>query len=52
VATAAQQNLEEIAGVNTSQQLIAMLSYQHAYQASADVVNTANQMLQSLIQAV
>ncbi|MCK4177598.1 flagellar hook-associated protein FlgK [Aciditerrimonas ferrireducens] len=52
VATAAQQNLEEIAGVNTSQQLIAMLSYQHAYQASADVVNSANQMLQSLIQAV
>jgi flagellar hook-associated protein 1 FlgK len=52
VATAAQQNLEEIAGVNTSQQLIAMLSYQHAYQASADVLNTANQMLQSLIQAV
>lgn len=52
VASAAEQNLQEIAGVNSSQQLIAMLTYQHAYQASADVVNTANQMLQSLLQAV
>lgn len=52
VANAASQNLQEIAGVNTNTQMIDLLNYQHAYQASAQVVATANTAIQSLLQAV
>ncbi len=52
LANAATQNLQEVAGVNTDQQMVAMLSYQHAYQAAAQVVSVTNTMVQSLLQAV
>lgn len=52
VANAASQNLQEIAGVNTNQQMVDLLNYQHAFQASAQVVATVNSAIQSLLQAV
>ena len=52
LANAANQNLQEIAGVNTNQQMVTMLSYQHAYQAAAQVITVTNTMIQSLLQAV
>ena len=52
VANAASQNLQQIAGVNTDQQMVSMLSYQHAYQAAAQVITVTNTMIQSLLQAV
>lgn len=52
VANAASQNLSEIAGVNTNQQMVALLNYQHTYQASAQVISTVNTAIQSLLMAV
>jgi len=51
VANAAQQNLQAIQGVNTNDQMVQMLTYQQAYQASAKLISTVDTMMQALIQA-
>lgn len=51
VANAAQQNLQAIEGVNTNDQMVQMLTYQQAYQASAKLVSTVDTMMQALISA-
>ena len=51
VANAAQQNLQAIVGVNTNDQMVQMLTYQQAYQASAKLISTVDTMMQALIQA-
>ncbi len=51
VANAATQNLQAVAGVNTDNEMVAMLTYQHAYQASAKLVSTVDAMMQALLQA-
>ncbi len=45
-------SLSSVTGVNTDQQTVAMLGYQQAYQASAKVISTIDQMVQSLLAAV
>jgi flagellar hook-associated protein 1 FlgK len=52
VATAAQQNLQAVTGVNTDQQMVSLISFQQAYQASAKVISTVDQAMQSLLAAV
>lgn len=52
VANAAQQNLQAVEGVNTNDQMVQMLTYQQAYQASAKLVSTVDTMMQALIAAV
>ncbi len=52
VATAAQQNLQAVTGVNTDQQMVALINFQQAYQASAKVISTVDQAMQSLLAAV
>jgi len=39
-------------GVNVDNELALLLDLEHAYQASARVLNTVNQMLDSLLEAV
>jgi flagellar hook-associated protein 1 FlgK len=51
VANAAQDNLQSIEGVNTNDEMVQMLTYQQAYQASAKLVSTVDTMMQSLISA-
>ena len=51
VATVAQQNLQAVVGVNTNDQMVKMLTFQQAYQASAKLISTVDTMMQSLIQA-
>ncbi|HXQ62582.1 MAG TPA: flagellar hook-associated protein FlgK [Acidimicrobiales bacterium] len=51
VANASQENLQSIEGVNTNDEMVQMLTYQQAYQASAKLVSTVDTMMQSLIQA-
>ncbi len=51
VANASQENLQSIVGVNTNDEMVQMLTYQQAYQASAKLVSTVDTMMQSLIQA-
>jgi len=51
VANAAQQNLQAVEGVNTNDQMVQMLTYQQAYQASAKLISTVDTMMQALIQA-
>ncbi len=51
VANASQENLQSIEGVNTNDEMVQMLTYQQAYQASAKLVSTFDTMMQSLIQA-
>ena len=51
VANAAQQNLQSIEGVNTNDEMVQMLTFQQAYQASAKLVSTVDTMMQALIQA-
>jgi flagellar hook-associated protein 1 FlgK len=45
-------SLSSVTGVNTDQQTVDMLGYQQAYQASAKVISTIDQMVQSLLAAV
>lgn len=52
VANAAQANLQAVDGVNTDQQMVLMLGYQQAYQASAKVISTVNTMMQALLASV
>jgi len=40
---------QAVSGVNIDEELIAMLKFQRAYQASAKVITTSNQMLDSLM---
>lgn len=62
VATATQQRIyregefqslasqrQTISGVNTDEELIAMIKFQRAYEASAKVIQSTNQMLDSLL---
>jgi flagellar hook-associated protein 1 FlgK len=51
VANASQENLQSVEGVNTNDEMVQMLTYQQAYQASAKLVSTVDTMMQSLIQA-
>jgi len=51
VANAATENLQSIEGVNTNDQMVQMLTYQQAFQASAKLVSTVDTMMQALIQA-
>jgi flagellar hook-associated protein 1 FlgK len=51
VANSAQQNLQAIEGVNTNDQMVQMLTYQQAYQASAKLISTVDTMMQALITA-
>jgi flagellar hook-associated protein 1 len=51
VANAAQENLQSIEGVNTNDEMVQMLTFQQAYQASAKLVSTVDTMMQSLIAA-
>ncbi|MGH9017303.1 MAG: flagellar basal body rod C-terminal domain-containing protein, partial [Acidimicrobiales bacterium] len=51
VANAAQANLQSIVGVNTNDQMVAMITDQQAYQASAKLVSTVDTMMQALISA-
>ncbi|HXQ60501.1 MAG TPA: flagellar basal body rod C-terminal domain-containing protein, partial [Acidimicrobiales bacterium] len=51
VANAAQQNLQSIVGVNTNDQMVQMLTFQQAFQASAKLISTVDTMMQALIQA-
>jgi flagellar hook-associated protein 1 FlgK len=50
--TSATNNLQTIAGVNPDQQAVLLTQYQQAYQAAAQVISTAHQMFESLVQAV
>jgi len=43
------QQREAISGVNVDEELIAMLKFQRAYEASAKIISTNNQMLDSLM---
>lgn len=51
VANAAQENLQAIEGVNTNDEMVQMLTYQQAYQASAKLISTVDTMMQALLQA-
>lgn len=52
VSNAVNQNLQEIGGVNTNEQMVNMLNYQQTYQAAAQVVSSINLAVQSLLSAV
>ncbi|HWE54649.1 MAG TPA: flagellar hook-associated protein FlgK [Acidimicrobiales bacterium] len=49
VSNAANQNLQSIAGVNQNDQLVALMNWQQDYQASAKVISSVNEAVQSLI---
>lgn len=49
---AARGRREEVAGVNLDEEAANLLRYQQAYQASARVVSVANELFDSLLQAV
>ncbi|MDA8196381.1 MAG: flagellar hook-associated protein FlgK [Actinomycetota bacterium] len=44
--------LSSVAGVNTNEELVSMINYQNAYQASAKVIATVASMVQSMIATV
>lgn len=52
VANAAQSNLQAVAGVNTDQQMVMLMNYQQAYEASAKLINTISSAMQALLSAV
>ncbi len=43
------QQREAISGVNVDEELIAMMKFQRAYEASAKIITTSNQMMDSLM---
>ncbi|MDA8026319.1 MAG: flagellar hook-associated protein FlgK [Actinomycetota bacterium] len=44
--------LSSVAGVNTNEELVKMINYQNAYQASAKVISTVASIIQSMIATV
>ena len=52
VANAAKQNLQSLVGVNPNDQLVSLLNFQQNYQASAKVISTVDQAVQSLLNSV
>ncbi|MDQ6989876.1 MAG: flagellar hook-associated protein FlgK [Mariprofundaceae bacterium] len=48
-ASSLAQQREAISGVNIDEELIAMLKFQRAYEASAKVITTSNQMMDALM---
>ncbi|WP_198266418.1 flagellar basal body rod C-terminal domain-containing protein [sulfur-oxidizing endosymbiont of Gigantopelta aegis] len=48
----AKADRESYSGVNLDEEAADLLKYQQAYQASARVISTANDMFQTLINAV
>ncbi len=48
-AESLQNQRQVISGVNIDEELISMITFQRAYQASAKVITTSNQMLDSLL---
>jgi flagellar hook-associated protein 1 FlgK len=52
VSTAAQENLQAVTGVNTNDQMTALLNFQNTYQAAAKVISTVDNAVQSLLSAV
>ncbi len=48
-ASSLTQQREAISGVNMDEELIAMLKFQRAYEASAKVITTSNQMMDALM---
>jgi len=48
-AESLQNQRQAISGVNIDEELISMITFQRAYQASAKVITTSNQMLDSLL---
>jgi flagellar hook-associated protein 1 len=48
----AQSNQQSLAGVNLNQEAANLVQYQQAYQASAQVISTAQQLFNSLITAI
>ncbi|MDX8383233.1 MAG: flagellar basal body rod C-terminal domain-containing protein, partial [Ghiorsea sp.] len=43
------QQREAISGVNIDEELVAMMKFQRAYEASAKVITTSNQMMDVLM---
>ncbi|HET9076915.1 MAG TPA: flagellar hook-associated protein FlgK [Acidimicrobiales bacterium] len=52
IANAAQQNLQAVTGVDPNQQLVSLMNFQQAYQASAKVISTVDSAMQALMAAV
>ncbi len=52
LSTSATAVNQAVSGVNIDQEMVDMLNYQQAYQASAKVISTVNTMITSLMQAV
>ncbi|MDX8387692.1 MAG: flagellar hook-associated protein FlgK [Ghiorsea sp.] len=48
-ASSLTQQREAISGVNVDEELISMMKFQRAYEASAKVISTSNQMMDSLM---
>jgi flagellar hook-associated protein 1 FlgK len=48
----AESNQQSVAGVNLNQEAASLVQYQQAYQASAQVISTAQQIFSSLITAI
>ncbi|GFZ86472.1 flagellar hook-associated protein FlgK [Dyella caseinilytica] len=48
----AESNQQSLAGVNLNQEAASLVQYQQAYQASAQVISTAQQLFSSLITAI
>ncbi len=51
-AQSATASLASVSGVNTNQEMVNMLAYQQAYQASAKVISTISTAVQSLLAAI
>jgi flagellar hook-associated protein 1 FlgK len=52
VANAAQQNLQAVTGVNQNSELVNLMNFQQAYQASAKVITTVDTAVQTLLAAI
>jgi len=48
-ASSLMQQQQAFSGVNVDEELVSMIKYQHSYQASAKVIQTSNQMLNTLM---
>jgi len=52
VATQAKEALQSVSGVNVTEELASLLSFQQNYEASAKVLTTVDATVQALLQAV